>query len=50
MKVENAAYNLLKTDFPQQRKQTKIEALINEYVQWQVSDSKSMYFLLSNTL
>ena len=41
-KADNDACNLLRTEFPQRRKQKKIEALIGEFVQWQVSDGKRL--------
>lgn len=41
-KADNEACNLLKTEFPQRRKQKKIESLIADLVQWQVSDGKSI--------
>ena len=40
-RVANNASNLLKSDFPQIRKQRRTEQLVAEYIQWQVSDGKS---------
>lgn len=46
MKTENEACNLLRTVFPERRKQKQIELRISEFVQWQVCDSKCLYFYL----
>lgn len=43
-KADNEACNLLKTEFPQRRKQKKLESIIADLVQWQVSDGKAVLY------
>ena len=44
-RVENDASNLLRTEFPQRRKQKRTEQFVAELVQWQVADDGKLFII-----